>query len=119
MRDMEDLVVCSDPDCLTQVLEDRAVYASQEAVFKKKDGVTCSICGCDILVGQNLLVQQEDDVCNNKLYCCDVYCSNDYVKDSDDWVTAGMNIVQKIGSCGVCGRNLPEQCFELVVSEPK
>ena len=117
---MEELVVCSNPDCENQVLEDRAVYSSRVAAFDKKDGVSCAICGDNVLVGQNLLVQQEDDIANNKLYCCDSHCSNSYVKDSDDsWVTAEMTVVRKIGSCVVCGRTFQGQCFELVVSEPK
>ena len=114
---MESLIVCLRQDCLDQVKEDGAIYSSEEV--NVPIGTSCAICGMELgVTGYDLLVHQEDEPNNNVLYCCDAHCSNEHIKN-EEWTTAEMTIVQKAGFCGVCGRDLPEQCFELVMSNPE
>ena len=118
MKGMEDLIICFEQDCLNQVKEDGAIYSS-ETVRGVDEGVRCGICGMELQgSGLSLLVHREDEANNNTLYCCDAHCSNEHIKN-EEWTTAEMTIVQKAGSCGVCGKELPKHCFELVISNPE
>ena len=115
---MESLIVCLGQDCSNQVKEDGAIYSSEEV--NVPIGTSCAVCGTDLNgSGYDLLVHQDNEEINNDiLYCCDAHCSNEHIKN-EEWTTVEMTIVQKAGSCGVCGRDLPEQCFELVMSNPE